>query len=126
LDTFAGSYNSAAMIEIDWTTCPDVESVTGRCSGAWVVKGTRVMVESCILDNYAADETPRSIARMFSLPVATVRRVLHFALSAELAALIEQRRQAPAWTRADAYRRDKLARQLREIEKALKPRRAPP
>ena len=35
---------------IDWSKCPDVESVPDRCGGAWVVKGSRVMVE-CILDN---------------------------------------------------------------------------
>jgi uncharacterized protein (DUF433 family) len=39
--------------DIDWTQCPDVESVPGRCSGAWVVKGTRILVEG-ILEN--ADE----------------------------------------------------------------------
>ena len=35
-------------------------------------------------DNLKADQTPPAIARMFSPPVATVRRVLQFVLSAEL------------------------------------------
>ena len=30
----------------DWETCPAVESVPGRLSGAWVFKGTRVPISS--------------------------------------------------------------------------------
>ncbi len=30
----------------DWGSCPAVESVPGRLSGAWVFKGTRVSVSS--------------------------------------------------------------------------------
>jgi uncharacterized protein (DUF433 family) len=36
--------------DIDWSQCPDVESIPGKCSGAWVVKDSRVMVQA-ILDN---------------------------------------------------------------------------
>jgi uncharacterized protein (DUF433 family) len=46
--------------QINWTGCPDVESVPDRCSGAWVVKGTRIMVQG-ILDN-AQDFTAEQIA----------------------------------------------------------------
>ena len=64
---------------IDWTNCPDVESVPDRCSGAWCVKGTRVMVQG-ILDNaedgYSAEEIATEI---FELPVEVVRRILAFA-----------------------------------------------
>ncbi|MBI4670047.1 MAG: DUF433 domain-containing protein [Chloroflexi bacterium] len=31
---------------IDWTTCPAVERQTGKVSGAWVFKGTRVPVRA--------------------------------------------------------------------------------
>jgi uncharacterized protein (DUF433 family) len=63
------------MIEIDWSRCPDVESVPGRCSGAPVVKGTRVMVQ-CLLDN-AEDCTPEQIAHeIYDLPLDVVRRIL--------------------------------------------------
>jgi uncharacterized protein (DUF433 family) len=105
------------MIEIDWTNCPDVESVPGRCSGAWVVKDSRVMVESCLFENFEAGETPRSIARMFGLPVATVRRVLHFGLMAELDALAERH---AGWSRADAARYRKLGRQAGSIEATMR------
>jgi uncharacterized protein (DUF433 family) len=63
---------------IDWSRCPDVESVPGRCSGAWVVKDSRVIVESCILGN-AEDCSAEEIADMFEVPVDVVRRILAFA-----------------------------------------------
>jgi len=65
---------------IDWTRCNDVESVPGRCSGAWVVKNSRVIVETCILGN-AEDCTPEEIADMFEVPggVEVVKRILAFA-----------------------------------------------
>jgi uncharacterized protein (DUF433 family) len=70
---------------IDWTKCPDVESVPGRCSGAWVVKDSRVIVESCILDNAEAGCSAEEIADMFEVPggVDVVKRILAFARSNE-------------------------------------------
>jgi uncharacterized protein (DUF433 family) len=62
---------------IDWSQCPDVESVPGRCSGAWVAKDSRVMVEG-ILEN-AEDCSVEEVADMFELPVEQVRRILAFA-----------------------------------------------
>jgi uncharacterized protein (DUF433 family) len=62
---------------IDWSRCPDAESVPDRCGGAWIAKDSRVMVEG-ILDN-AEDCTVAEIADMFELPVDTVRRILAFA-----------------------------------------------
>jgi uncharacterized protein (DUF433 family) len=63
---------------IEWTQCPHVESVPDRCSGAWVVKGTRVIVESCILGN-AEDCSAEEIADQFAVPVEIVRGILAFA-----------------------------------------------
>jgi hypothetical protein len=56
---------------MDWSKCPDAESIPDKCSGAWCV---RVMVEG-ILDN-AEDGTAAEIADMFGLPVELVRRIL--------------------------------------------------
>jgi uncharacterized protein (DUF433 family) len=66
---------------IDWTDCPDVESIPGKCSGAWCVKGTRVMVEG-ILDN-AEDFTAAEIATEIyeGISVDVVQRILDFARS---------------------------------------------
>ena len=65
------------MTEIDWSRCPDAESVPGRCGGAWVAKDSRVMVQG-ILDN-ADDASAEEIADMFELPVEQVQRILAFA-----------------------------------------------
>ena len=64
---------------LDWSQCPEVESVPGRCSGAWVVKETRVTVQG-ILDN-AGDCSAEEIASEIfpSVPVEIVRRILAFA-----------------------------------------------
>jgi hypothetical protein len=32
------------MASLDWSQCPAVESVPGKVSGAWVLKGTRMAV----------------------------------------------------------------------------------
>jgi len=64
---------------MDWTNCPDVESVPGRGSGQPVVKGTRVLVQG-ILDN-AEDFTAEEIATEIyeGVPVEVVQRILDFA-----------------------------------------------
>jgi len=46
---------------IDWSRCPDVDRDPGKCSRAWCVKGTRVMVQG-IIDNAAAGCTAEEIA----------------------------------------------------------------
>ena len=41
------------MASLDWSQCPAVESVPGKVSGAWVLKGTRMPV-SAIFENLEA------------------------------------------------------------------------
>ena len=65
----------------DWSKCDDVESVTGRVSGAWVIKGTRVQ-SNAIVENAKAGCTAEDIAGpdIFpSIPLDIVQRVLCFA-----------------------------------------------
>ena len=38
------------MAALDWSQCPAVESIPGKVSGAWVLKGTRMPV-SVIFEN---------------------------------------------------------------------------
>jgi uncharacterized protein (DUF433 family) len=65
---------------IDWSQCPDAESVPDRCSGQWVVKGTRVLVQG-IIDNAEDGCSAEEIAtEIYDLPVDVVRRILAFAL----------------------------------------------
>jgi hypothetical protein len=49
LDTTPIDYSDIPPLDqIDWSRCPDVESVEGRCSGAPVVKGTRIRCQDII------------------------------------------------------------------------------
>ena len=41
------------MATLDWSQCPAVESIPGKASGAWVLKGTRMPV-SAIFENLEA------------------------------------------------------------------------
>ena len=46
----------------NWETCPAVESVAGRLSGAWLFKGTRVPISSLfgnLADGATIKEYPR-------------------------------------------------------------------
>ena len=43
------------MASLDWSQCPAVESVPGKLSGAWVLKGTRMPV-SAIFENIEAKQ----------------------------------------------------------------------
>jgi uncharacterized protein (DUF433 family) len=64
---------------IDWSQCEDVESVPGRVSGAWVIKGTRVPAQA-VVDNARAGCSAEEIAtEVFVLPIERVRAVLRFA-----------------------------------------------
>jgi uncharacterized protein (DUF433 family) len=106
--------------DIDWSQCPEVESVPGRCSGAWVVKDSRVIVESCILDNTDAGATPEEIADWFEVPggVDVVRRILRFAYQFEVTAIIGPAEPPfPPMTPETRSRLDTLTRRLRELRK---------
>jgi uncharacterized protein (DUF433 family) len=77
-DEFFSQAKRAALI--DWTNCPDVESVPGRCSGQPVVKGTRLTVDA-ILNNADAGCSAEEIATEIfeGVTVEQVRRILRFA-----------------------------------------------
>jgi uncharacterized protein (DUF433 family) len=111
------------MTELDWSKCPDVESVEGRCGGAWVVKDSRVMVQG-IIDN-AEDASPEEVADMFELPVEQVRKVLLFAYQSELNSLTEAHMRRPDLPRAYYYRVGLLVKNVAEIARALRPRPIP-
>jgi uncharacterized protein (DUF433 family) len=65
--------------KIDWSQCEDVESVPGRMSGAWVIKGTRVPAQA-VVDNAKDGFTAEQIAtEIFELPLERVKGVLRFA-----------------------------------------------
>jgi uncharacterized protein (DUF433 family) len=64
---------------IDWSQCEDVESVPGRVSGAWVIKGTRVQADA-VIENAKDGFTAEQIAtEIFELPLERVNAVLRYA-----------------------------------------------
>jgi len=67
------------MPALDWSQCPAVESIPGKVSGAWVLKGTRMPV-SVIFDNLAAGANIDDIMEWFEgLDREQVEAVIEFA-----------------------------------------------
>ncbi len=52
------------MAALDWSQCPAVESIPGKVSGAWVLKGTRMPV-SVIFENLKAGANIEEIMEWF-------------------------------------------------------------
>ena len=66
------------MAQLDWSQCPAVESVPGKVSGAWVLKGTRMPVQT-IFENLEAGMSVKEITEVFDVTEQEVKAVVHFA-----------------------------------------------
>jgi uncharacterized protein (DUF433 family) len=67
------------MANLDWSRCSAVESVPGKVSGAWVLKGTRMPV-SAIFENLEAGATLDNIMEWYDgLNREQVKAVIEFA-----------------------------------------------
>ena len=66
------------MAALDWSQCPAVESVPGRCSGAWVFKDTRLPI-SIIFENHEYGSTIEDIIENYSVTHQQIQDVLEFA-----------------------------------------------
>jgi uncharacterized protein (DUF433 family) len=66
------------MASFDWSQCSAVESIPGKVSGAWVLKGTRMPV-SVIFENLEAGMSVHEITEVFDVTEKEVKAVLHFA-----------------------------------------------
>lgn len=67
------------MAALDWSKCPVVESVPGKVSGAWVLKGTRMPV-SAIFENLEDGANIDDILAWYDgLDREQVRAVIEFA-----------------------------------------------
>jgi uncharacterized protein (DUF433 family) len=67
------------MANLDWSQCPAVESVPGKVSGAWVLKGTRMPV-SAIFENIAGGASIDDLMEWFDgLDREQVKAVIEFA-----------------------------------------------
>ncbi len=66
------------MAALDWSQCPAVESVPGKVSGAWVLRGTRMPVAT-IFENLEAGASIDGILRWFDgLNRERVKAVIDF------------------------------------------------
>jgi uncharacterized protein (DUF433 family) len=64
---------------LDWSQCPAVESVPGKVSGAWVLRGTRMPV-SAIFENLEAGANIDNIMEWFEgLDREQIKAVIEFA-----------------------------------------------
>ena len=63
---------------LDWSQCPAVESIPGKVSGAWVLRGTRMPV-SVIFENLKAGTNVDDIMEWFDLTREQVEAVIEFA-----------------------------------------------
>ena len=66
------------MAYLDWSQCPEVESIPGKVSGAWVFRGTRMPVQS-VFENLEAGMSIDEITEVFDVTKEEVKAVLHFA-----------------------------------------------
>ena len=69
------------MTEIDWSQCDDAESIPGKMSGAWCLKGTRIRCED-ITGQFDCGCSAEQIAGRDiypDLPLDLVQRILAFA-----------------------------------------------
>jgi uncharacterized protein (DUF433 family) len=67
------------MAALDWSQCSTVESVPGKVSGAWVLKGTRMPV-SAIFENLEAGANLDDIMQWYDgLDREQVKAVIEFA-----------------------------------------------
>src|ERR1700728_2023425 len=57
-------YGRRLAMPLDWSACPSVESVPGKLSGAWVLRGTRIPV-SAVFENLEDGLTVDGIVQMF-------------------------------------------------------------
>lgn len=66
------------MVGMDWSQCPEVESVPGKVGGAWVFRGTRMPVAT-VFENLEDGMTIDEIVDQFNVAREQVKAVLDFA-----------------------------------------------
>lgn len=67
------------MANLDWSKCPAVESVPGKVSGAWVLKGIRMPVSAIFKNLEAGANIDEILAWYDGLDREQVKAVIEFA-----------------------------------------------
>jgi uncharacterized protein (DUF433 family) len=71
------------MTVLDWSQCPIVESIPGKVSGAWVLRGTRTPVK-VLFENLQAGMSIEEVIEQFPVTREQIDRLMAFvALSLE-------------------------------------------
>ena len=66
------------MAALDWSMCDAVESVSGKVSGSWVFKDTRMPVAT-VFENLKAGLSVEEVIQEFSVTREQMNAVLNFA-----------------------------------------------
>lgn len=62
---------------LDWAQCPAVESIPGKVSGAWVLKGTRTPVK-VLFENLEAGMSIDEVIEQFPVTREQIDRLMAF------------------------------------------------
>ena len=65
------------MATLDWSQCPAVESVPGRVSGAWVLRGTRTPVK-VLFENLESGMSIEEVIEQFPVTREQIDRLMAF------------------------------------------------
>jgi uncharacterized protein (DUF433 family) len=64
---------------LDWSQCPDVESIPGKVSGAWVFRDSRMPVK-LVFENLEDGMTIDEITEQYDVTRDQVKAVIDFAV----------------------------------------------
>jgi uncharacterized protein (DUF433 family) len=67
----------AQMGTLDWSQCPAVESIPGKVSGAWVLRGTRTPVK-VLFENLEAGMTIEEVIEQFPVSREQIDTLMGF------------------------------------------------
>jgi uncharacterized protein (DUF433 family) len=65
------------MTSLDWSQCPDVESIPGKVSGAWVLRGTRTPVK-VLFENLEAGMSLEEVTEQFPVTREQLNSLMAF------------------------------------------------
>ena len=65
------------MASIDWSQCPAVESIPGKVSGAWVLRGTRTPVK-VLFENLEAGMSIEEVMEQFPVTRGQLDAIMAF------------------------------------------------
>ena len=65
------------MTSLDWSQCPAVESIPGKVSGAWVLRGTRTPVKA-LFENLEAGMSFEEVMEQFPVSRKQIDSLMAF------------------------------------------------